>query len=165
MDATILPFRARAARDRARGEAAYNAAFARAIKAGDPTPRLTATLAQVDAEFSEAAVVNSRKLRVERAIARGLYNPANRARYSKLVESLRYLPLDNAIRILEKRYRHNARAFLIARAFSSPNPLPLDIIRELILMLRLLRRSEYRRHYHTMVRAVLDETDQLAAAE
>ena len=96
-------------------------------------------LAQIGAAFDEAAAVFSFKLRVERMLCRGPQHPAVRARFSARAARLRHLSLDGAVAAAERWWRDERKAFQIASALGYGNRLSLEVLRELRLILRLLR--------------------------
>jgi hypothetical protein len=128
---------------------------------------LDAACADIRATFDSSA--RALKLRVLRAIKRGTGHPANRARYgarvAQLHERLPFLYRDpqavigGACAILKNWYRDEKRAYLIAAALGRGNRLSLDVLAELRLMLRLLRRSPYRNHLARIVSFFLSGHD------
>lgn len=150
-----MPHRPRSERDRARAHRA-----AAAVQTGSA---LDATLAQIDAAFDEAAAINAFKLRVERQLRRGPSHPAVRARYAARAEVLQGRSLDAAIALVERWWRDERRAFLIASALGRGVRLPLDVLQELRLILRLMRFKRMHAQFPTIVAAVCDEMNAMAA--
>jgi hypothetical protein len=150
-----MPHRPRNERDRDRVRRA-----AAAVQTGSA---IDAALAQIDAAFDEAAAINAFKLRVERQLRRGPSHPAVRARYAARAELLQGRSLDAAIALVERWWRDERRAFLIASALGRGVRLPLDVLRELRLILRLLRFKRMHAQFPTVVAAVCDETNAMAA--
>jgi hypothetical protein len=127
-----MPLRPRAARGSERVRAAQNAARAGQCSAID------AALAQIAAAFDEAAAINDFKLKIERAIRLGPCHPALQARLGARAAMLSGRGLDGALVLAERWWRDERRAFAIASALGRGNRLPLDVLRELRLMLRLM---------------------------
>jgi hypothetical protein len=128
-----MPHRPRAERDVERARAAAIAARAADSSAMDRA------LAQIGAAFGDAAAVNDFKLRVERLLRFGPGHPAVRARFGARVDALSGRSLDAAIAAVERQWRNERRAFQIGSAFGYGNRLSLEILRELRLVLRLMR--------------------------
>jgi hypothetical protein len=149
-----MPHRLRSERDRDR---VRRAATAQTRSAMD------ATLAAIDAAFNEAATINALKLRVERQLRRGPLHPAARARYAARAELLRGKNLDAAIARAERWWRDERRAFLIASALGRGTRLPLDVLQELRLILRLMRFRRMHAQFPTIVAAVCDGPETMAA--
>ncbi len=124
---------------------------------------MAAALAQINATFDEAAAVNAFKLRVERQLSRGPSHPAVRARYAGRAALLQGRSLDAAIALVERWWRDERRAFLIASALGRGVRLPLDVLKELRLILRLMRFQRMQAQFPTIVAAVCDEPTALAA--
>jgi hypothetical protein len=150
-----MPHRPRGERDRDRARRAAAAAQSRSAMA--------AALAQIDAAFDEAAAINAFKLRVERQLNRGPSHPAVRARYAGRAALLQGRSLDAAIALVERWWRDERRAFLIASALGRGVRLPLDVLQELRLILRLMRFKRMRAQFPTIVAAVCDDGTALAA--
>jgi hypothetical protein len=149
-----MPHRPRGERDRDR---------MRRAAAGQTGSAIDAALAQIDAAFDEAAAINAFKLRVERQLRRGPTHPAVRARYAARAELLQGRSLDLAIALVERWWRDERRAFLIASALGGGVRLPLDVLQELRLILRLMRFKRMHAQFPTIVAAVCDETNAIAA--
>jgi hypothetical protein len=146
-----------------------------AVRAGGGSA-MDAALAAISAGFDEAAAITSFQLRVLNYIRLGTGHPAVRARYGARVEMIRqrtaawtqanslaagplgFSPhpdttLTIAINLVEGWYRNERKAFQFASVFGCGNRLSLEVLRELRLILRLIRASEYRDHFP----AILDE--------
>jgi hypothetical protein len=147
--------RPRSERDRERARRA-----AAAVQTGSA---IEAALAQIDAAFDQAAAINAFKLRVERQLRRGPSHPAVRARYAARAELLQGRDLDAAIALVERWWRDERRAFLIARALGRGMRLPVDLLHELRLILRLMRFRRMHAQFPTIVAAVCDEPTSMAA--
>jgi hypothetical protein len=112
-------------------------------------------LAQIDAAFGRAAVVNAFKLRVEEFIRLGPHHPAVRARFSARIELLRGRSLDAAIVLAERWWRAEQKAFAIASALGRGSALSLETLRELRLILRLMRFKRMHDEFGAIVTAML----------
>jgi hypothetical protein len=150
-----MPHRPRGERDQERVHRAAAAAQARSA--------LDTALAQIDAAFSEAAAINALKLRVERQLRRGPFHPAVRARYAARAELLQGRSLDAAIALVERWWRDERRAFLIASALGRGTRLPLDVLQELRLILRFMRFKRMQAQFPAIVAAVCDGSTAMAA--
>jgi hypothetical protein len=148
-----MPYRPRGERDRVR----------RAAAAAQTGSAIAAALAQIDAAFDQAAAINAFKLRVERQLRRGPSHPAVRARYAARAELLHGRSLDAAIALVERWWRDERRAFLIASALGRGVRLPLDVLHELRLILRLMRCNRMHAQFPTIVAAVCDQSNTMAA--
>ena len=146
-----MPFTPRGERMPARARAAAIAARAATGSAMD------AALAQIGAAFGEAAALNDFKLRVERLIRLGPQHAAVRARFAARAELLRGLSLDVAIAASERWWRTERTAFAIASALGTGNRLSVEILRELRLILRLLRFKKMQAEFGAVVVAVCNE--------
>jgi hypothetical protein len=124
---------------------------------------MDAALAQIDAAFGEAATVNALKLRVERWLELGPRHPAVRARFGGRAQALRGRSLDAAIALVERCWRDERRAFAIASAFGRGSRLSLEVLRELRLILRLMRRQSRHAEFPAIVAALGDEPAAAAA--
>ena len=124
---------------------------------------MDAALAQIDATFGAAAIVNARKLRVERWLRLGPNDRAVRARFAGRVELLRGRGLDAAIALVERWRRDEQQAFALARAFGRGSALSLDVLGELRLILRLLRWKRMRAQFSAIAAALCDDDIPMAA--
>jgi hypothetical protein len=152
-----MPHRPRAERQLERIRMAASAARAATGSAMDTA------LAQIVAAFDEAAAVNGFKLRIERLIRLGPQHAAVRARFGQRVEMLSGRTLDAAIALAERWWRDERKAFQVASALGYGNRLSLEVLRELRLVLRLLRFKRMRAEFGAIVAALCDETIALAA--
>jgi hypothetical protein len=150
--------RPRALRDLERIRRAAAAAGAR------PNRAMAAALAQIGAAFDEAAAVNDFKLRVERLLHLGPRHPAVRARFGARADRLGGRSLEAAVVLTERWWRDERRAFAIASAFGCGSRLSLEVLSELRLVLRLLRRKRMDAEYAAAL-AALDDMPLLVAAE
>jgi hypothetical protein len=154
---TPMPRRPRHQRDFERARRAAMAARAQGASAVD------AALAQIDAAFDRAAVVNAFKLRVEELIRLGPHHPAVRARFSSRAELLRGHSLDASIVLVERCWRTEQKAFAIASALGRGSALSLEVLRELRLILRLLRWKRLHAQFPALVAALGDEPMAMAS--
>ncbi|MGB6567709.1 MAG: hypothetical protein WA776_12720 [Xanthobacteraceae bacterium] len=152
-----MPHRQREARESERIRMAASAARAATGSA------LDAALAQIGAAFDESAAIFDLKLRVERTLCRGPQHPAVRARFGARAERLAGLSLDGAVATIERWWRDERKAFQIASALGYGNRLSLDVLRELRLILQLMRRKRMAAEFGAIAAAVCDETMALAA--
>jgi hypothetical protein len=152
-----MPYRPRQQRDLER--ARRTGAAARSAE----QPALETALTQISAAFDDAAVINALKLRVERTLRLGPQHPAVRARYGARAAMLGGRGLDAAITVVERSWRDERKAFQIASALGRSNRLSLDVLAELRLILRLLRRRRVAAQFATIVAALCDEPIAMAA--
>jgi len=127
-------------------------------------PAIDVAVAQIGTAFDAAAIVNAFKLRVERWLRLGPQHPASRARFAARAALLKHRSLDAAIVLAERWWRDERKAFQIASAFGRGNRLSLEILSELRLILRLLRRKRMGAQFPAIVAAVCDD-DIAEAAE
>jgi hypothetical protein len=153
-----MPYRPRERRESERVRAAAIAARSATASTMD------VALALIGAGFDQAAAVNDFKLRVERFIRLGPHHPALRARFGGRAERLAGRSLDAAIAATERWWRDERKAFQIASALGCGNRLSLDVLRELRLMLRLMRYRKMHVEFGAIAAALCDETI-LQAAE
>lgn len=149
--------RPRGGRDLERARRAGAAARARGLTAMD------AALAQVQAAFDDAAIVNAFKLRVEHWLRLGPHHPAVRARFSARGALLKGRSLDAAIVLVERWWRDERKAFQIASALGHGSGLSLQVLRELRLILRLMRRKRMQAQFDLILAALRDEAIAMAA--
>jgi hypothetical protein len=148
-----MPYRPREWRDRDRARRA----------AGTAGSALDAALAGIGAAFDEAAKINALKLRVERQLRLGPLHPAVRARFGARTALLRGRSLDAAIALAERWWRDERRAFVIASALGRGVRLPIEVLAELRLILRLMRVKHMQAEFPAIVAAVCDESSAMAA--
>lgn len=140
--------RQREKRERARIRAAAQAARAASGSA------IEIALAQIGAAFDAAAAINRFKIRIERYIRLGPGHIAMRARYGARAALFGGRDLDAAIALAEWWWRDERKAFAIASALGTGNRLSLDVLRELRLMLRLMRWKKMRADFAAIAAAV-----------
>ncbi len=73
--------------------------------------------------------------------------------------------LDAAVALVERWWRHEQRAFLIASAFGYGNRLSLEVLRELRLMLRLMRLKGMQSEFGETIAALRDDVMTQAMAQ
>jgi len=149
----------RGQRDAQRGRRAAEAAGRETRSA------MAAALAQISAAFDDAAAINAFKIRVERLMRLGPDHPAVRARFGARASMLAGRDLDAAIILVERWWRDERQAFAIASVLGCATRLSLEVLSELRLMLRLMRRKRMQAEYEAVVVAALCETPIAMAAE
>jgi hypothetical protein len=152
-----MPYRRREERDRERARRTAAAARAKGQAA------LDVALTEIGAAFDQAAVINGFKIRVERLIRRGPRHPALRARFGARAAMLRGRSLDAAIAALERWWRDERKAFQIASALGGGTRLSLQILRELRLILRLMRFKRMEAEYFEALAALRHPPTAIAA--
>ena len=120
-------------------------------------------LAQIGAAFDDAARINAFKLRVAHWLRLGPNHPAARARFGTRAEVLRGRGLEAAIVLAERWWRDERKAFAIASALGRGNALSLEVLRELRLILRLLRWKRMHAEFDSLLAALGDEPIRMAA--
>jgi len=139
----------------------------RAAEAARPDAKIAmeVALAQIGAAFDETAAVNAFKIRIERLLRLGAYYPAVRARFGARAGMLFGHRLDAAVILVERCWRAERKAFQIASAFGCGTRLSLEVLRELRLILRLLRRKRMEAEYGAALAALCDAPIAKLAAE
>jgi hypothetical protein len=135
---------ARRDRDIQRGRRAREDALQAGAAADD------AAVAAIRATFDRHHEINALKLAVEWAIRRGTGDPLVRARYGKRAERLHFSNIDKAITRVERWYSVERRTWAFGRT-----RLSYEVLREVRLILRLIRRSRYRDDYAGIVQLVI----------
>jgi hypothetical protein len=152
-----MPYRRREERDRERARRAAATARTKGQSA------LDIALTEIGAAFDEAAVINDFKIRVERLIRRGPRHPTLRARLGARAAMLRGRDLDTAIATVERWWRDERKAFQIASALGGGTRLSLEVLRELRLVLRLMRFKRMEAAYSETIAALCDPPAAMAA--
>jgi hypothetical protein len=152
-----MPHRPREARDFERVRTVAIAARETGSSAMD------AALAQIGTAFDETAAINGFKLRVERWLRFEPHHAAVRARFGARAAMLSGHGLDAAIAAAERWWRDERKAFQIASALGYGNRLSLDVLRELRLILRLMRYKKMQVQFGALVAVLCDEAILLAA--
>jgi hypothetical protein len=125
---------------------------------------MAAALAEIGAAFDETAVINDFKLRIEWLMRLPPDHPALPSRFGARAALLPERDLDAAIRIVERWWREERKAFQIGSALGCGTRLSLEVLRELRLILRLTRFKGMRMEYEAAL-AALCETSIAMAAE
>ena len=124
---------------------------------------LDAALAEIGAAFDHAAAVNEFKLRVERWLRLGPQHGAVRARFGARAVMLSGCSLGTAVVVTERWWRDERRAFQLANVLGCGNRHSLDVLRELRLILRLMRFEGMAADYGTAVAALGNDSLSMAA--
>jgi hypothetical protein len=124
---------------------------------------LDAALAEIGAAFGEAAVVNDFKMRVERYTRLGAEHPALRARFGARAAMLYGRNLAAAKATVERWWRDERKAFQLASALGCATRLPLDVLSELRLILRLMRMQGMETKYREAVAVLCGRPFAIAA--
>jgi hypothetical protein len=125
---------------------------------------LDAALAEIGTAFDHAAGVNEFKIRVERWLRLGPQHGAARARFGARAAMLSGRSLGTAVVVTERWWRDECRAFQLASALGYGNRHSLDVLRELRLILRLMRAKQMD-GVHDEIIATLRDTQMPLAAE
>jgi hypothetical protein len=152
-----MPYRPRDTRDFERPRLAAAAARRRTGSA------LDAALDEIGAAFDQAAAVNAFKLRVERWLRLGPQHGAVQARFGARAALLSGRRLDSAVVAAERWWRDQRKAFQIASALGCGNAVSLEVLRELRLILRLMRLKNMQREFDAIAAAIGETTLPLAA--
>jgi hypothetical protein len=124
---------------------------------------LDVAFAEIGAAFDEAAVINGFKIRVERLLRLGQDHPALRARFAARSAMLSGRSLDAAVATVERWWRDERKAFQIASALGGGSRLSLEVLRELRLILRLMRFKRMQAEFDSFVAASRDRPFAMAA--
>jgi hypothetical protein len=120
-------------------------------------------LAQIGTAFDEAAAINAFKIRVEEILRLGRHHPALRARFGVRAGLLSGRDLNEAIVIAERWWRDERKAFQIASALGYGIRLSLEVLRELRLMLRLMRFKRMEMEFYAAINVLRGERTAVAA--
>jgi len=131
--------------------------------ASERTSAIETARAHIGAAFDEAAAINAFKIRVERFARLGPHHPAVRARFGARADLLSGRSLDTAIATVERWWRDECRAFAIARAFGRGTRLSLDVLCELRLILRWMRRKRMAAEFAAVLEALCEPVMPAAA--
>jgi hypothetical protein len=124
---------------------------------------IEAAVTQIATAFSRAAEIDAFKLRVERWLCLGPQHPAVRARFRARALALPQWQLAAAIGEVERWWREERKAFALASALGYGSRLPVETLRELRLILRLLRRKRVA-EFGAIAAAVCEHADAVALA-
>jgi hypothetical protein len=152
-----MPYRPRDARDVERIR------IATALARRQTSSALDAALAEIGAAFDHAAAVNEFKLRVERWLTLGPQHGAVRARFGARAARLSDSPLCTAAVVTERWWRDERRAFQLASALGCGNRHSLEVLREVRLILRLMRAKRMDDDYREIIAALRDSEMPMAA--
>jgi hypothetical protein len=130
---------------------------------GEAMPAMAEALAQIGTAFDEAATINAFKMKIDRLIQLGPDHPAVRARFGGRAAMLSGRNLDVAVFVVERWWRDERKAFQITSAFGRATRLSLEILSELRLILRLMRRKRMDAEYKVIVSALCDVPTAIAA--
>jgi hypothetical protein len=122
-----------------------------AVAALGKTSAVDQTLAKIGAEFGIAAEINDFKLRVQHIITMVPHHRAIRARYGAWAERLSHVPLCSAIRLVDHWYYRERRKL----EWGEGSRLTFTVLRELRLILRLMRRDGRACQFQTYIEDVL----------
>lgn len=123
---------------------------------------LRVALARLGSEFDETAKIASFKCRILHYIRLGAGHPAVRARFGRRAAMLQGYSLNAACQMVDRWLKQEKQALIVAAAFGRGHTLSLEVLRELRLILRLMRRSEYRRYFQGVIAFVLGEYSEAA---
>lgn len=151
-----MPHTLREARERER--------IGRAAARAQRQSAMDVALAQIDAGFDEAAVINGFKIRVERLLRLAPDHPALRARFGARAALLSGRDLDEALAIVERWWREERKAFQIASVLGRGTGLSLEVLSDLRLILRLMRFKRMAVDF-SVIAAALSEQPLAMAAE
>ena len=152
-----MPYRRRQERDRERARRAA------AVEQAKGQSALDVALTEIGTAFDQAAVINDFKIRVERLIRRGPRHPALRARFGARATRLHGRSLDAAIATVERWWRDERKAFQIASALGGGSRLSLEVLRELRLVLRVMRFKRMAAEFDEILGLLCDQPRAIAA--
>jgi hypothetical protein len=124
---------------------------------------IEAAVAKIGSAFNVTAEINAFKLRVARWLRLGPQHPAAHARFRARAALLTDCTLAAAIRQVEYWWREERKAFALASALGYGSRLPVETLRELRLILRLMRRKRMAAEFGTIAAAVCEQEIALAA--
>jgi hypothetical protein len=124
---------------------------------------LDIAFAKIDAAFDQTAAINGFKIRIELLLQADRHHPALRARFGARAEMLAGRSLDASVAAVERWWRDEQKAFAIASALGGGTRLSLDVLRELRLILRLMRFKRMEAEFQAVVAALNTPTIAIAA--
>ena len=124
---------------------------------------LDIAFAKIDAAFDHSAAINGFKIRVEFLLQTDRHHPALRARFGARARMLAGRSLDASVLAVECWWRDEQKAFAIASALGGGTRLSLDVLRELRLILRLMRFRRMEAEFHAVVAALCEPATAIAA--
>lgn len=125
---------------------------------------IDATIAEIQTAFGRAGEIGAFKRRVARWLQLGPQHPAVRARFRGRALVLPHWPLAAALRDVECWWREERKTFALASALGYGARLPLETLRDLRLILRLIRRKRMAVEFGAIAAAVCEDADALAEA-
>lgn len=137
---------------------------ARAAAQAERKSAMATALAEIESAFDEAAAINAFKMRIEQMLRLGVGHPAIRARFAARAALLSGRSLDASTFAVDAWWRDERKAFQIASIFGRSTRLSLEVLRELRLILRLLRFKRMEAQY-ALILAALSEAPAAIAAE
>jgi hypothetical protein len=152
-----MPYRRREERDRERARRAAAVVRAKGQSA------LDVALTEIGAAFDQSAVINGFKIRVERLIRRGARHPTLRARFGARAAMLRGRSLDAAVATVDRWWRDERKAFQMASALGGGTRLSLEVLRDLRLVLRLMRFKRMEAEYFETLAVLCNPPTAMAA--
>lgn len=124
---------------------------------------MRAAIARLGSEFDRTAQIATFKCRVLHHMRLGAGHAHVRARFGRRVAMLRGYSIDAACLLVERWLREEKRTFEIAATFGKGHRLGIEVLLELRLLLRLIRRSkEYRQYFQGIVGFTLGEYQEAA---
>ena len=124
---------------------------------------LDIAFAKIDAAFDHSAAINGFKIRVELLLQTDRYHPALRARFGARAGMLAARSLDASVQAVERWWRDEQKAFAIASALGGGTRLSLYVLRELRLILRLMRFRRMEAEFHAIAAALSEPAIAIAA--
>lgn len=124
---------------------------------------LDIAFAKIDAAFDHSAAINGFKIRVELLLQTDRHHPALRARFGARAGMLAARSLDASVQAVERWWRDEQKAFAIASALGGGTRLSLDVLRELRLILRLMRFRRMEAEFHAIAAALSEPAIAIAA--
>jgi hypothetical protein len=121
---------------------------------------MAVALAHIGAAFDRTAAITDFKLRIERIMALAPDDPAVQARYGARAARLTDLDLDAAIERVERWRRDERKAFQIACALGCATRLSLEVLGELGLILRWMRRKQMHAEFEAIRAMVAEEASE-----
>lgn len=122
----------------------------------DGLPAIDVALTAAGAVADHSAGIALFKQRVLNAIRLGAGHPTVRARYGRRAAQLRHYSLNAAIYLTDKWLREEKRKFSLGSAiYGGGNRLSVEVLKEMCLLLRLLRRSKYHSYLPGIIAFVL----------
>jgi hypothetical protein len=124
---------------------------------------MDAAVAEIHAAFGRAAEIRDFKRQVARWLRLGPQHPAARARFGARAAALPHWQLAAAIREVEFWWREERKTFALASALGYGSRLSVETLRELRLILRLLRRKRLAAEFGAIAAAVCEQEIAMAA--